>query len=151
MWQRLHEVLLDRLRAADALDLSRPGVPFPRAVQAIQVKRRCSPRRRSALAWVSDRIQRYGVSSVVGVRFVPGGRGKGVITAGIVDLSFRGFLLAACLSEIIFVTCTIGLGYLGGRLVPGGASPAPGDRSSPATGSLSEEAHLRSNIKFIDF
>ncbi len=83
-----------------------------------------SPRRRSTLAWMTDRIQQYGVPSVIGVRFVPGGRGMGAITAGIVDLPFRRFLLAACLSEIIFVTCTIGLGYLGGRLVPSGGPTA---------------------------
>lgn len=83
-----------------------------------------SPRRRSTLAWMTDRIDRYGVSSVIGVRFVPGGRGMGTVTAGILGLPFRRFLLAVCLSEIIFVTSTVGLGYLGGRLVPsGGIAP----------------------------
>ncbi|MFI6316980.1 DedA family protein [Nonomuraea sp. NPDC050556] len=77
-----------------------------------------SPRRSSTWAWMTDHIQRYGVSSVIGVRFVPGGRAMGTITAGILGLPFRSFLLAVFLSEVIFVTCTIGLGYLGGRLIP---------------------------------
>ncbi|MEV0584324.1 VTT domain-containing protein [Nonomuraea sp. NPDC050310] len=82
------------------------------------------PKRRTALAWTTDRFQRYGVPSVIGVRFIPGGRGMGAVTAGIVGLPFRRFLLAAVLSELIFVSCTVGLGYLGGRLLPVGGPGA---------------------------
>ncbi|MEU6098764.1 VTT domain-containing protein [Streptomyces sp. NPDC047079] len=74
-------------------------------------------RRRSMLDWASGQFRRYGVSSVIAMRFVPSGRGLGGVTAGIVALPLRSYLVGALVAEAVFVFCTLGLGYLGGRLV----------------------------------
>lgn len=80
-------------------------------------------RRRSMLTWVAERMRRYGVASVIAVRFVPTGRGMGGLTAGVVGYPARKYLLGAGIAEAIFVSCTIGLGYVGGRLVTEGLAP----------------------------
>ncbi|WP_051790804.1 DedA family protein [Streptomyces sp. NRRL S-1022] len=74
-------------------------------------------KRRSMLDWAAERFRRYGVPSVIAMRFVPSGRGLGGVTAGIVDFPLRSYLLGALAAEAVFVSCTLGLGYLGGRLV----------------------------------
>ncbi len=79
-----------------------------------------SARRRSMLEWTAGRLQRYGVPSVIAVRFVPSGRGMGGLTAGIVGYPVRSYLLGAAIAETIFVSYTIGLGYLGGQFVSDG-------------------------------
>ncbi|MFJ8691318.1 DedA family protein [Streptomyces roseolilacinus] len=77
-------------------------------------------RRRSTLEWVSDRIHRYGIPAVIAVRFVPTGRGVGGLTAGMVGYPMRRYLIGAGIAEALFVSYTVGLGYLGGRFVTGG-------------------------------
>jgi membrane protein DedA with SNARE-associated domain len=72
--------------------------------------------RRAVLETVSGRFLRYGVPAVIAVRFVPGGRGLGGLTAGIIGFPFRRFLLGAALAEAVFVLSTVGLGYVGGRV-----------------------------------
>ncbi|MER7830393.1 VTT domain-containing protein [Streptomyces sp. NPDC052644] len=81
-------------------------------------------RRRSMLEWVSHRIHRYGIPAVIAVRFVPTGRGVGGLTAGVVGFPLRSYLIGAGIAETLFVSYTVGLGYLGGRLVTG-CGPAP--------------------------
>ncbi|WP_070009421.1 DedA family protein [Streptomyces abyssalis] len=83
---------------------------------------RSSPRRRSMLEWTAGRFRRYGVPSVIAVRFVPGGRGVGGLTAGVVGYPVRSYLLGAAVAEAVFVSCTVGLGYLGGRFAVDGAA-----------------------------
>jgi membrane protein DedA with SNARE-associated domain len=78
--------------------------------------------RRTMLEWTAARFQRYGVASVIAVRFVPGGRGVGGLTAGVVGYPLRGFLLGATVAEAIFVSYTVGLGYLGGRFALDGVA-----------------------------
>jgi membrane protein DedA with SNARE-associated domain len=73
------------------------------------------PARRSMLEWTTGRLARYGVPSVIAVRFVPGGRGVGGLTAGVVGYPLRNYLLGAATAEAIFVSYTVGLGYLGGQ------------------------------------
>ncbi|MCY0941354.1 DedA family protein [Streptomyces antarcticus] len=80
-------------------------------------------RRRSMLEWTAARFQRYGVPAVIAVRFVPSGRGVGGLTAGIVNFPARRYLLGAAIAEAIFVSYTIGLGYLGGRFATDGLAP----------------------------
>ncbi|MER6503412.1 VTT domain-containing protein [Streptomyces sp. NPDC001455] len=81
-------------------------------------------RRRSMLEWVSDRSRRYGVPSVIAMRFVPTGRGVGGLTAGVVGYPVRRYLLGAGIAEALFVSYTVGLGYLGGRFVTDGGPTA---------------------------
>ncbi|MCH6161793.1 DedA family protein [Streptomyces marispadix] len=78
--------------------------------------------RRTTLEWTAARFQRYGVASVIAVRFVPGGRGVGGLTAGVVGYPLRGYLLGAAVAEAIFVSYTVGLGYLGGRFALDGVA-----------------------------
>ncbi|SCK47724.1 DedA family protein [Streptomyces sp. WMMB 322] len=73
------------------------------------------PRRRAMLERTAAGLERYGVPSVIAVRFVPGGRGVGGLTAGVVGYPVRSYLLGAVLAEAVFVSYTVGLGYLGGR------------------------------------
>ncbi|MFI6012813.1 DedA family protein [Streptomyces sp. NPDC051243] len=80
-------------------------------------------RRRSTLDWASRRIQRYGVPSVIAMRFVPTGRGMGGLAAGIVDYPVRKYLIGAGIAEAVFLSYTIGLGYLGGRALPDDVPP----------------------------
>ncbi|NLU75488.1 DedA family protein [Streptomyces sp. HNM0575] len=80
------------------------------------------PARRSMLEWTAARFRRYGVPAVIAVRFVPGGRGVGGLTAGVVGYPVRGFLLGAVVAEAIFVSYTLGLGYLGGRFAMDGVA-----------------------------
>ncbi|MEU3449227.1 VTT domain-containing protein [Streptomyces thermolilacinus] len=81
-------------------------------------------RRRWMLEWVSGRIHRYGIPAVIAVRFVPTGRGVGGLTAGVVGFPLRGYLIGAAIAESLFVSYTVGLGYLGGQLAEG-FGPAP--------------------------
>ncbi|MEU2182107.1 DedA family protein [Streptomyces thermolilacinus] len=81
-------------------------------------------RRRWMLEWVSGRIHQYGIPAVIAVRFVPTGRGVGGLTAGVVGFPLRGYLIGAGIAEALFVSYTVGLGYLGGQLVAG-FGPAP--------------------------
>ncbi|MGW7410976.1 DedA family protein [Streptomyces sp. NPDC054863] len=80
-------------------------------------------RRRSVLDRTADRFERHGVPSVIAVRFVPAGRGVGGLAAGIVDYPLRSYLLGAAVAEAIFVSYTIGIGYLGGQFVSDGLAP----------------------------
>ena len=73
------------------------------------------PRRRAMLERTAAGLERYGVPSVIAVRFVPGGRGVGGLTAGVVGYPLRSYLLGAAIAEAVFVSYTVGLGYLGGR------------------------------------
>ncbi|WP_314178229.1 VTT domain-containing protein [Streptomyces winkii] len=84
---------------------------------------RRNARRRSMLQWTVERLKRYGVPSVIAVRFVPTGRGLGGLTAGVVDYPMRSYLLGAVIAEAVFVSSTLGLGYLGGQLASGGLAP----------------------------
>lgn len=81
---------------------------------------RRSPRRRPMLEWAAGRFSRYGVPSVIAMRFVPGGRGVSGLTAGAVGYPLRSYLLGAAVAEAVFVSCTVGLGYLGGQLAVDG-------------------------------
>lgn len=81
------------------------------------------PRRLSTMERLAGLLQRYGVPSVIAVRFVPTGRGVGGLTAGVVGFPVRSFLLGAAVAETIFVSYTVGLGYLGGRLATDGPAP----------------------------
>lgn len=81
------------------------------------------PRRLSTMERLSGLLDRYGVPSVIAVRFVPTGRGVGGLTAGVVGFPVRSFLLGAAVAEAIFVSYTVGLGYVGGRLATDGAAP----------------------------
>lgn len=74
-------------------------------------------RRRSTLEWTARRIQRYGVPSVIAMRFVPTGRGTGGLAAGIVGYPVRKYLMGAGIAEAVFLSYTIGFGYLGGRVL----------------------------------
>ncbi|KUN95451.1 DedA family protein [Streptomyces caeruleatus] len=80
-------------------------------------------RRRSTLDWASRRIQRYGVPSVIAMRFVPTGRGMGGLAAGIVGYPVRKYLIGAGIAEAVFLSYTIGLGYVGGRALPESIPP----------------------------
>lgn len=77
-------------------------------------------RRRAMLQWTTGRLKRYGVPSVIGVRFVPSGRGLGGLTAGIIGYPLRSYLLGAAIAEAVFISYTLGLGYLGGQFTTGG-------------------------------
>ncbi|MGW0120411.1 DedA family protein [Streptomyces sp. NPDC003327] len=81
-------------------------------------------RRRSTLEWVAHRLHLYGVPAVIGLRFVPTGRGIGALTAGLVGFPLRGYLLGAGIAEALFVSYTVGLGYLGGRFLTDGGPAA---------------------------
>ncbi|MFV2119186.1 DedA family protein [Streptomyces sp. Act-28] len=81
-------------------------------------------RRRSMLERVSHLMHRYGIPAVIAVRFVPTGRGVGGLAAGAVGYPARSYLIGAGIAEALFVSYTVGLGYLGGRLVTG-CGPAP--------------------------
>ncbi len=80
-------------------------------------------RRLTAMERLSGLLRRYGVPSVIAVRFVPAGRGLGALAAGLVGFPVRSFLLGAVVAEAIFVSYTVGLGYAGGRLVTDGSAP----------------------------
>ncbi|MGW1404929.1 DedA family protein [Streptomyces sp. NPDC002403] len=80
-------------------------------------------RRRSTLEWTTRRIQRYGVPSVIAMRFVPTGRGTGGLAAGISGFPIRKYLAGAGIAEAVFLSYTIGFGYLGGRALPDGIPP----------------------------
>ncbi|MGW3241605.1 DedA family protein [Streptomyces sp. NPDC001070] len=73
------------------------------------------PRRRALLEWASVRIQRHGVPFVIGVRFLPSGRVVGGLAAGIVRYPARRYLIGAGVAEAVWATCSVGLGYFGGR------------------------------------
>ncbi|MBQ0984637.1 VTT domain-containing protein [Streptomyces sp. F63] len=75
-------------------------------------------RRRSTLEWTAQRIQRYGVPSVIAIRFVPTGRGTGGVAAGIMGYPLHKYLVGAGIAEALFLSYTIGFGYLGGRALP---------------------------------
>lgn len=75
-------------------------------------------RRRSTLEWTTRRIQRYGVPSVIAMRFVPTGRGTGGLAAGIVGYPVHKYLAGAGIAEVVFISYTIGFGYMGGRALP---------------------------------
>lgn len=70
-------------------------------------------RRRSTLEWTTQRIHRYGVPSVIAMRFVPTGRGTGGLAAGISGYPVRKYLAGAGVAEAVFLSYTIGFGYLG--------------------------------------
>jgi membrane protein DedA with SNARE-associated domain len=83
---------------------------------------RRSPGRLSMLEWTAGRLERYGVASVIAVRFVPGGRGAGGLTAGLVGYPVRSYLLGAVIAEAVFVSYTVGLGYLCGQFAMDGVA-----------------------------
>lgn len=80
-------------------------------------------RRRSTLEWTTQRIHRYGVPSVITMRFVPTGRGTGGLAAGISGYPVRKYLAGAGVAEAVFLLYTIGFGYLGGRALPDDIPP----------------------------
>ncbi|QPP07256.1 DedA family protein [Streptomyces bathyalis] len=80
------------------------------------------PGRRSMLERTAAGLERHGVPSVIAVRFVPGGRGVGGLTAGVVGYPVRSYLLGAVIAEAVFVSYTVGLGYLGGRFAMDGVA-----------------------------
>ncbi|MGW1894600.1 DedA family protein [Streptomyces sp. NPDC002004] len=79
--------------------------------------------RRRTLERTVGSLRRHGIASLIAVRFVPAGRGVGGLTAGVVDLPLRHYLLAAVIAESLFVSCTTGLGYLGGSFTSDGLAP----------------------------
>lgn len=80
-------------------------------------------KRRSTLDWASRRIHRYGVPSVIAMRFVPTGRGAGGLAAGIMDYPIGKYLIGAGIAEAAFLSYTISLGYLGGQALPDDIPP----------------------------
>jgi membrane protein DedA with SNARE-associated domain len=112
-----------------------------------------SARRRSMLARTASGFRRWGVASVVAVRFVPTGRGVVGLTAGVVRFPGRSFLLGAAIAEAVFVTVTVGLGYVSGRLPLGGSAPfviGPAVSTLTAAGALvfRRISHRRVNRTF---
>ncbi|MFE2289647.1 hypothetical protein [Streptomyces sp. NPDC059452] len=75
------------------------------------VRRGAGPEARTR---ITRHIRAYGTPGVIGVRFVPGGRFVGGLVAAPAGFTAARFLGAACLAELVFVSYTVGLGYLGG-------------------------------------
>ncbi|MEU6082348.1 VTT domain-containing protein [Streptomyces sp. NPDC047108] len=79
-------------------------------------------RRRAVMEWAATRVGRHGVPAVIAMRFVPCGRFMGGLTTGLVAFGARRYLLGAGIAELIFVACTVGLGYAGGTVAATGGS-----------------------------
>jgi membrane protein DedA with SNARE-associated domain len=67
------------------------------------------------LAWAGRVLEQRGSSVIVFARFVPGGRTAATLTAGLISMSARAFLLAAAAAAILWASFAAGLGYVGGR------------------------------------
>jgi membrane-associated protein len=67
------------------------------------------------LAWAARVLEQRGSSVIVFARFVPGGRTAATLTAGLISMSARAFLLAAAAAAILWASFASGLGYVGGR------------------------------------
>ncbi|MFF0221615.1 DedA family protein [Streptomyces sp. NPDC004629] len=63
-------------------------------------------------------VRRHGVAALIAVRFLPGGRLFGGLTAGLTRLVAWRYACAMCAAEAIFVSCAVGIGYFGGS-IPG--------------------------------
>ncbi|MFG2192151.1 DedA family protein [Streptomyces sp. NPDC048639] len=72
------------------------------------------PKRRAVTEWAAARVGRHGIPAVIAMRFVPCGRFLGGLTTGLVAFGTRRYLIGAGIAELIFVACTVGLGYAGG-------------------------------------
>ena len=60
----------------------------------------------------AGRSSAYG--TIIGARFIPGGRLATSAAAGIADVSTRGFSLCAGLGAVLWATWLVGLGYFTG-------------------------------------
>lgn len=67
------------------------------------------------IAWTATRLQRGGIGFLVAVRFVPGGRTAGPLSAGFVRFPPRRFVASALAGASLWATCAALLGYLGGE------------------------------------
>jgi membrane-associated protein len=67
------------------------------------------------LAWAGRVLEERGSSVIVVARFVPGGRTAATLTAGLIRMPGRTFLLAAGIAAILWASLASGLGYVGGR------------------------------------
>jgi membrane-associated protein len=67
------------------------------------------------LAWAGRVLEERGSSVIVVARFVPGGRTAATLTAGLIRMPGRTFLLAAALAAALWASLASGLGYVGGR------------------------------------
>jgi membrane-associated protein len=67
------------------------------------------------LAWAGRVLEERGSSVIVFARFVPGGRTAATLTAGLIRMRGRAFLLAAGIAAILWASFASGLGYVGGR------------------------------------
>jgi membrane-associated protein len=67
------------------------------------------------LAWAGRVLEKRGSSVIVVARFVPGGRTAATLTAGLIRMPGRAFVLAAAIAAILWASFASGLGYLGGR------------------------------------
>ncbi|MFG2225298.1 DedA family protein [Streptomyces sp. NPDC048644] len=70
-------------------------------------------RRRALLEWTSRRIERYGIPFVIAVRFLPSGRIIGAVASGVLHFPLRKYALGTGISEVVWATYSVGLGYLG--------------------------------------
>jgi membrane protein DedA with SNARE-associated domain len=85
----------------------------PRFDRAINRHEKLARRR----AWADEELTRRGGRIILTARFVPGGRTATTVTAGIVAMRFRRFVLCAAAAAAVWATTAVAAGYVGGRTV----------------------------------
>jgi len=73
-----------------------------------------SPRRRKRLRWAEHQLDRRGGTIIVGSRFIPGGRTATMISAGLLEMPWRRFVVFDLAAAVIWALYCTGIGYFGG-------------------------------------
>jgi len=70
---------------------------------------------RRRLRWARRNISRHGPGLVVASRFLPGGRTAGTFAAGLLDLSWRRFIVADVVAAMLAIGYMMAVAYVAGR------------------------------------
>jgi len=78
-----------------------------------------SPRRRKRLRWAEHQLDRRGATIIVASRFIPGGRTATMLSAGMLEMPWRRFVVFDLAAAVIWALYGSGIGYFGGTAFEG--------------------------------